>query len=60
MNPVNPAVERLVNRRIVLKSNLESEPNLSDFEVVTKEVPAIAEGQMLLRNRSYTRIPCFE
>jgi len=36
----------VVNRRIVLKRIPEGEPKPSDFEVVTEEVPPIAEGQM--------------
>ncbi len=47
----------VVNRRIVLKKNPEGEPKPSDFEVVTEEVPAIAEGQMLLRTKWLTLDP---
>ncbi len=46
-----------VNRRIVLKRNPEGEPKPSDFEVVTEEVPPIAEGQMLLRTKWLTLDP---
>ena len=48
---------RVVNRRIVLKRNPEGEPAPSDFEVVTEEVPSIAEGQMLLRTKWLTLDP---
>ena len=41
----------VVNRRIVLKRNPEGEPRPSDFEVMTEEVPPIAEAQMLLRTK---------
>ncbi len=47
----------VVNRRIVLKRNPEGEPKPSDFEVVTAEVPPIAEGQMLLRTKWLTLDP---
>ncbi len=47
----------VVNRRIVLKRNPEGEPTPSDFEVVTEEVPPIAEGQMLLRTKWLTLDP---
>ncbi len=47
----------VVNRRIVLKKNPEGEPKPSDFEVVTEEVPPIAEGQMLLRTKWLTLDP---
>jgi len=46
-----------VNRSIVLKRNPEGEPKPSDFEVVTEEVPPIAEGQMLLRTKWLTLDP---
>jgi NADPH-dependent curcumin reductase CurA len=41
----------------VLKRNPEGEPKPSDFEVVTAEVPPIAEGQMLLRTKWLTLDP---
>ena len=47
----------VVNRRIVLKRNPEGEPKPSDFEVVTEEVPAVAEGQMLLHTKWLTLDP---
>ena len=47
----------VVNRRIVLKKNPEGEPKPSDFEVVTEEVPPVAEGQMLLRTKWLTLDP---
>ncbi len=47
----------VVNRRIVLKRNPEGEPRPSDFEVVTEEVPAVAEGQMLLHTKWLTLDP---
>ncbi len=47
----------VVNRRIVLKRNPEGEPKLSDFEVVTEQVPPVAEGQMLLRTKWLTLDP---
>ena len=47
----------VVNRRIVLKRNPEGEPKPSDFEVVTEEVPPVAEGQMLLRTKWLTLDP---
>ncbi len=47
----------VVNRRIVLKRNPEGEPKPSDFEVVTEDVAAIAEGQMLLRTKWLTLDP---
>ena len=47
----------VVNRRIVLKRNPEGEPKPSDFEVVTEEVPPVAEGQMLLRTKWLTLNP---
>ncbi len=53
----NPAHGAVVNRRIVLKRNPEGVPKPSDFEVVTEEVPAIAEGQMLLRTKWLTLDP---
>ena len=59
---IEPAEDRtrgsgVVNRRIVLKKNPEGEPKPSDFEVVTEEVPPIAEGQMLLRTKWLTLDP---
>ncbi len=47
----------VVNRRIVLKGNPSGEPKPSDFEMVTEEVPAIADGQMLLRTKWLTLDP---
>ena len=47
----------VVNRRIVLKKNPQGEPKPSDFEMVTEEVPPIAEGQMLLRTKWLTLDP---
>ncbi len=47
----------VVNRRIVLKRNPEGEPKPSDFEVVTEELPPVAEGQMLLRTKWLTLDP---
>ena len=47
----------VINRRIVLRRNPDGEPKTSDFEVVTEEVPAIAEGQMLLRTKWLTLDP---
>ena len=57
MNSVKTRRGGHVNRRIVLKRNPEGEPTPSDFEVVTEEVPPIAEGQMLLRTKWLTLDP---
>ena len=46
-----------VNRKIVLKKNPNGEPKPSDFELVTEEVPAIEDGQMLLRTKWLTLDP---
>ncbi len=45
------------NRRVVLKRIPEGEPKPSDFEMVTEELPAIADGQMLLRTKWLTLDP---
>ena len=50
-------VGAVINRRIVLRRNPDGVPKTSDFEVVTEEVPAIAEGQMLLRTKWLTLDP---
>ena len=47
----------VVNRRVVLKRIPEGEPKPSDFEIVTEELPAIADGQMLLRTKWLTLDP---
>ncbi len=47
----------VVNRRVVLKRIPEGEPKPSDFEMVTEELPAIADGQMLLRTKWLTLDP---
>ena len=41
----------------MLKRNPEGEPKPSDFEVMTEEVPPIAEAQMLLRTKWLTLDP---
>ena len=40
----------LQNRKVTLKSRPVGEPRASDFEMVTEEVEAIREGQLLIRN----------
>ena len=47
----------VVNRRVVLKRIPEGEPKPSDFAMVTEELPAIADGQMLLRTKWLTLDP---
>lgn len=43
------STSQTINRRVVLKSVPDGEPKPSDFELVTNEIPTIADGQMLLR-----------
>jgi NADPH-dependent curcumin reductase CurA len=47
----------VTNRRIVLTSVPAGVPTADDFEVVTETMPALADGQMLLRTRWLTLDP---
>jgi len=50
-------VNKVTNRKIVLKSNPHGEPKQSDFELIVEEIPPIEDGQMLLRTRWLTLDP---
>jgi len=50
-------VNKVLNRRIVLKRNPQGEPKLSDFEMLSEEVAPTKEGQMLLRTKWLTLDP---
>ena len=50
-------MNRIVNRKVVLKQVPQGEPTASDFELVEEEMPAIRPGQMLLRTRWLTLDP---
>ena len=50
-------MSNVTNRQIVLKANPQGEPKPADFELTVGDVPAIEDGQMLLRTRWLTLDP---
>ena len=50
-------MNQIVNRKVVLKQPPQGEPQPSDFETVSEELPAIEDGQMLLRTQWLTLDP---
>lgn len=57
LSAASVAAGGVTNRRVVLKSNPVGDPKPSDFEIVTETLPAIAEGQMLLKTKWLTLDP---
>ena len=49
--PTASGAAAVTNRRVALAANPEGAPVPSDYEIVSEELPPLADGQMLLKTK---------